>query len=109
MSQTSLQSEKQRAGDLEKKCSEEQQANEEKQKKLEETDIKMRQFQEYLRRLFFHIMLVSFYDIVTDVSMFWPVVLEPCPYCPCVLIFQTTPMQQKEMLTINSVFIYMMF
>jgi myosin-5 len=35
---------------LEKKRSEEQQANEEKQKKMEETDVKMRQFQEYLRR-----------------------------------------------------------
>uniref|UniRef100_A0A0E0AA18 Myosin motor domain-containing protein n=1 Tax=Oryza glumipatula TaxID=40148 RepID=A0A0E0AA18_9ORYZ len=49
--ETSLQSEKQRADDLEKKRSEEQQANEEKQKKMEETDVKMRQFQEYLRRL----------------------------------------------------------
>jgi hypothetical protein len=36
---------------LEKKHSEEQQANEEKQKKLDETEIKMRQFQDYLRRL----------------------------------------------------------
>ncbi|CAD6337132.1 unnamed protein product [Miscanthus lutarioriparius] len=49
--QTSLQSEKQRADDLEKKRSEEEQANEEKQKKLDETENKMRQFQDYLRRL----------------------------------------------------------
>lgn len=64
--QASLQLEKQRADDSERKYTEEQQTSEERQKKLEETEGKVRNLQESVHRLLF-----LFYTTVTSFWLFF--------------------------------------